>query len=110
MNGLTQPQVSEMKGVLAWIERSGNKLPDPVFIFVWCIAAIIVVSVVSALIGVNALHPTQVDSTGNALVINAESLLSPTNIQRPIGGNAHDIHQFSSPRLCAGRDAWSRCS
>ena len=82
MNGITQPQVSEMKGVLAWIERSGNKLPDPVFIFVWCIAAIIVVSVVSALIGVNALHPTQVDSTGNALVINAESLLSPTNIQR----------------------------
>ena len=50
MNGITQPQVSEMKGVLAWIERSGNKLPDPVFIFVWGIAAIIVLSVVEGLL------------------------------------------------------------
>ena len=28
-----QTQANEMKGILAWIEKSGNKLPDPVFIF-----------------------------------------------------------------------------
>ncbi|GIT23337.1 MAG: hypothetical protein CM1200mP40_30190 [Gammaproteobacteria bacterium] len=32
--------------------------------------------------GVSALHPTQVDAAGNALVVNAESLLSAANIQR----------------------------
>ncbi|MCH2578038.1 MAG: AbgT family transporter [Pseudomonadales bacterium] len=82
MTGVTQTQSNDMKGILAWIERSGNKLPDPVFIFVWCIAAVIVISAISAFIGVNALHPTQVDASGNAVLVNAESLLSAANIQR----------------------------
>jgi len=30
-----QTQANEMKGILAWIEKSGNKLPDPVFIFLY---------------------------------------------------------------------------
>lgn len=76
------PQPNEIKGVLAWIERSGNKLPDPVFIFFWCIAVVMGISVIAALFGVSALHPTQVDAAGNAVVINAESLLSAANIQR----------------------------
>ena len=42
----TQAQTTEMKGILAWIEKSGNKLPDPVFIFLYCIAAVVVISVV----------------------------------------------------------------
>ena len=25
------------KGILGWIERTGNALPDPVFIFLWLI-------------------------------------------------------------------------
>ena len=69
-------------GVLAWIERSGNKLPDPVFIFLWCILAVIAISVVAALFGVSAAHPTQVDGAGVAIQVNAESLLSASNIQR----------------------------
>ena len=82
MTGVTETQSDDMKGILAWIERSGNKLPDPVFIFVWCIAAVIVISAISAGLGVNALHPTQVDASGNAVLVNAESLLSAANIQR----------------------------
>ena len=70
------------EGVLAWIERSGNKLPDPVFIFLWCILAVIAISVVAALFGVSAAHPTQVDAAGVAIQVNAESLLSASNIQR----------------------------
>ena len=40
MTDIAQSQTQEMKGVLAWIERSGNRLPDPVFIFVWCLSLI----------------------------------------------------------------------
>ena len=78
----TSPQANEMKGVLAWIERNGNRLPDPVFIFVYCIAAVIVISGICALAGVSAPHPTQVDAAGNPVIVSAESLLSAANIQR----------------------------
>ena len=29
------PKGEGMTGILGWIERSGNKLPDPVFLFFW---------------------------------------------------------------------------
>ena len=82
MTDTIQTQANETKGILAWIERSGNKLPDPVFIFLWCIGAVMLISVIAVFFGVSALHPTQVDAAGNALVVNAESLLSAANIQR----------------------------
>jgi aminobenzoyl-glutamate transport protein len=72
----------QSRGVLAWIERSGNKLPDPVFIFLWCIGVVIVISVLASLTGVSAIHPTQLDASGNPLVIQAQSLLSAENLQR----------------------------
>lgn len=75
-------QPSEIKGILAWIERTGNRLPDPVFIFFYCIAAVVLVSVFLAASGVSAVHPTQVDEFGNNIRISAESLLSANNIQR----------------------------
>ena len=68
--------------VLNWIERSGNKLPDPVFIFVWCIFTVIVISVIASFFGYSAFHPTLLDETGNKMIIHAESLLSASNIQR----------------------------
>jgi len=82
MTEITQQSNNETKGVLAWIERSGNKLPDPVFIFFWCILGVVIISVLAALFGVSALHPTALDAVGNATVVRAESLLSATNIQR----------------------------
>ena len=69
-------------GILGWIERGGNRLPDPVVIFLYCILAVIAISVIAAVTGTYALHPTQVDAAGNALVIRAESLLSADNIRR----------------------------
>lgn len=72
-----------MTGFLGWIERSGNKLPDPVFLFFYLILALVVISVISALAGVSALHPTSLDeATGAPLQIDAVSLLSADNIQR----------------------------
>ena len=38
---------SRADGFLGWIERSGNKLPDPVFIFVYCILGVIAASVIA---------------------------------------------------------------
>ncbi|MEQ9661573.1 MAG: AbgT family transporter [Parasphingopyxis sp.] len=71
------------KGLLGWVERSGNKLPDPVFLFFWLIAILVVISVVASLMGWSALHPTEVDeTTGEASTITAVSLLSAENIRR----------------------------
>ena len=80
---MTQANASPQGGFLGWIERSGNKLPDPVFIFFYLIIALIFLSVVSSLLSVSALHPTEIDETaGGALRIEAVSLLSSDNIQR----------------------------
>lgn len=70
-------------GILGWVERTGNKLPDPVFIFFYLIIALVLFSVVAAMSGISAMHPTALDEvTGNAQRIEATSLLSPENIQR----------------------------
>jgi aminobenzoyl-glutamate transport protein len=77
------PDAPEQKGFLGWVERTGNRLPDPVFIFFYLIIALVVISVACALLGVSAVHPTEVDeATGSNAVIAAVSLLSAENIQR----------------------------
>ena len=70
-------------GFLGYVERIGNRLPDPVFIFVYLIGILILISLVCALVGVSAEHPTQMAEDGsNPLVLNAKSLLSAENIQK----------------------------
>ncbi|MEC8808970.1 MAG: AbgT family transporter [Pseudomonadota bacterium] len=74
---------NEIKGFLGWIEKSGNKLPDPVFLFLWLILGLVVISVIASLTGLSAAHPTAIDpATGTNAVIVASSLLSPDNIAR----------------------------
>jgi len=73
---------SSHTGFLGWVERTGNKLPDPVFIFLYLILALIAVSVIAALTGLTAQHPTRLDADGNALTIVSKSLLSAENIQK----------------------------
>ncbi len=69
-------------GILGWIERTGNKLPDPVVIFFYLALVLIAISVVCALMGLTALHPTQVGADGNPLVVVSQSLLSGDNIAK----------------------------
>ncbi|MDE1466176.1 AbgT family transporter [Aurantiacibacter sp. D1-12] len=70
-------------GILGWVERTGNKLPDPVFLFFWLIAILVVISIVASITGLSAAHPVEIDpETGANRVIQAVSLLSPENIQR----------------------------
>ncbi|MCA8903081.1 MAG: AbgT family transporter, partial [Hyphomonas sp.] len=76
------PAATPQKGFLGMVERVGNKLPDPVFLFFYLILGIIAVSQICAWAGVSAVHPTQKGIDGAPVVIAAESLLSPGNIQR----------------------------
>lgn len=76
-------EAAAQKGFLGWVERTGNRLPDPVFLFFWLIAGLIVISVVAGLAGLSAAHPTELDeATGEPRIIAALSLLAPENIQR----------------------------
>ena len=70
------------KGFLGWVERTGNRLPDPVFIFFYLIILLIGVSLLCAFLGVNATHPTQIDADGNSVIVSAKSLLHADNIQK----------------------------
>jgi aminobenzoyl-glutamate transport protein len=62
--------------VLDRIERLGNALPDPVFIFVFLIAVLVVASVIAQAVGWGAAHPI----TGKPIA--AQSLLSEANVAR----------------------------
>ena len=45
------------KGFLGFVERTGNSLPDPVFLFLWLILGLIVLSMVGAGLGWSAPNP-----------------------------------------------------
>lgn len=57
--------------LLNTIERVGNRLPDPVFLFLWLILGLIVLSLVGAGLGWSAVNPV----TGD--VLQAESCCRP---------------------------------
>ena len=81
------------KGFLGFVERAGNKLPDPVFIFLFLLVVLVIISVIASLTGLTATLSDQVlggmsdankarFAIGADGVIPAISLLSPDNIQR----------------------------
>jgi len=75
-------QVERQTGILGAIERAGNRLPDPVFIFLYLLAALVVVSVIAALAGLGIDHPIDTDANGDPVRITAASLLSGENLRR----------------------------
>ncbi|MCX7676424.1 MAG: AbgT family transporter, partial [Alteraurantiacibacter sp.] len=50
---------ASQKGILGWIERTGNRLPDPVFLFLWLILGLVAVSVVASLVGWSVPPPSE---------------------------------------------------
>ncbi len=68
--------VGSAPGWLGAIERIGNRLPDPVFIFLALIGLLVLASVVAAALGWGAAHPL----SGEPL--RTESLLSEANLAR----------------------------
>lgn len=63
------PKASTQKGFLGFVERTGNRLPDPFFIFVYLIGILLVISVVCAWAGVSAAHPTKMAENGSGPLI-----------------------------------------
>ncbi len=68
--GPTAAPQSELRGILGWIERTGNALPDPVLIFAWLMLAVVIASAVAAAIGLSAVNPVTKE------VITAQNLLT----------------------------------
>ncbi|MEO0412508.1 MAG: AbgT family transporter [Pseudomonadota bacterium] len=73
---------SASSGILGWVERAGNRLPDPVFIFFYLILVLMALSILASLAGFSAPHPTKLDGNGEPMIIAAESLIAAGNIQR----------------------------
>jgi aminobenzoyl-glutamate transport protein len=62
--------------ILNAVERAGNRLPDPVTIFLILIGVVMIASVIATFAGLNAVHPL----TGET--VTAQNLLSGENIRR----------------------------
>lgn len=77
-----QTASSDQKGFLGWVEKTGNKLPDPVFIFFYLVIALMIVSQICAWLGVSAFHPSLTNPDGTPQLEEAASLFSAENIQR----------------------------
>ena len=73
---------------LSFIERSGNKMPDPVLVFIILIAIIILASWLFSMLGTEAIHP------GTSDVIRVENLLTKTNIIRMIEESVSNFTSF----------------
>lgn len=71
-----QSRSARFSRALDAIERVGNRLPDPVLIFLWLILAVVVLSAVGAGAGWDAVNPVTRQS------IRATSLLSSANLER----------------------------
>ncbi len=78
----TEKEADAQKGFLSWVERTGNKLPDPVFIFFYLIGFLVLVSMAASFMGLSANHPVKTNPDGTPFVLKAASLLSAENIQR----------------------------
>ncbi len=73
---------------LAAVERAGNRLPDPVTLFVLSAVAVVVASAVCSALQVQVVHP------GNAAVITAENLLTAGNLRRMFTGAVENFVLF----------------
>jgi len=58
------------------IERAGNKLPDPVILFLWLCLAVVIVSAIASALGASGRHP----ATGDT--VTAVNLLSGDTLRR----------------------------
>ncbi|WP_277630434.1 AbgT family transporter [Atopococcus tabaci] len=73
-----QKKRSAVDRFLSWIERVGNKTPNPVIIFILLIGVIIFASWVFSLLGVSSVNPATNE------VVQVESLLTKSNLIRMI--------------------------
>ncbi|WP_077355537.1 AbgT family transporter [Brevundimonas sp. LM2] len=88
MSDVTPDSLPPGRGFLGLVERIGNRLPDPAFLFLWLILGLIVLSMIGCALGWSAVNPV----TGETLV--AQSLLSSENLSNLIIGMPRTLADF----------------
>ena len=75
--------------ILNGIERAGNALPHPTLLFAWMALGVMVLSTITALLGVSAIHPVSGDT------INAVNLISGDGIRRILAETVDNFTGFA---------------
>lgn len=90
------------RSLLDLVERIGNRLPEPVMIFVWLIGGLFILSTLGATLGWTAslpfrgeTPPTWGELEGGRLIFRAESLLSEDNLERLFTETAKTLTGFA---------------
>ncbi|MGD1712195.1 AbgT family transporter [Hydrocoleum sp. CS-953] len=73
---------------LIFIEKAGNKLPDPITLFFYLSVAVIVISAIANLINLSAVNPTSKET------IEAVSLLTPDGIRKIVTKTVSNFVNF----------------
>ncbi len=81
-------QQNSKRGFLGWVEEVGNKLPDPVLLFVYFIIGIIILSGLGAVLNWHAIHPV------NKQTITTFNLISKAGISRMFTDFSANIRAF----------------
>ncbi len=78
-----------MEKFLNWIERAGNRLPHPFWIFCYLSAAVLLLSLILGLIGVSVVHPVTHETVA------VQNLLSQYGLQRFVLGMVNNFSHFA---------------
>lgn len=73
---------------LTYIEAIGNRLPDPLTLFLIFSLVVIAISAIASLLNVSVVHP------GNGKTITAVSLVSPDGIRKIVTGAVTNFTEF----------------
>lgn len=88
--GKPEAKQKENSGILGWIERTGNKLPDPVLLFVIFAGIIILISWIGSLFGWSAVNP------GDGSEVTVFNLISREGIVQIFTNFSANIKSFSA--------------
>ncbi len=83
---------SQMRGFLGWVERVGNKVPHPVYLFIWLFFITLVLTSVCSMLGLQAINPTNKEVvavvnmlTGPQLGLFLKNIVNEFATFRPLG-------------------------
>ncbi|MGB3508823.1 MAG: AbgT family transporter [Microcoleaceae cyanobacterium] len=92
MTEITLPEKSKKLGIvnkaLIFIEKVGNKLPDPITLFFYLCVAVIVISAIASWTNISVVHPVTKET------IKAVSLLTPDGIRRMVTETVSNFVNF----------------
>lgn len=87
----------QLTGFYGWIERAGNKVPHPVYLFIWLWAITLIASLLLGKIGVSVKHPT----TGEAInVVNILTADGIGNFLRNMGSKWMNFAPMLTVPIC----------